>query len=286
MPDLAGLPCKAEKMNLTVVPGLVAVAFYAISSSLALHQLHDKDVSGNKPPKRIPFLLLGWAAAICHTWSLWQLMVAPTGVALGLFPIASAISLFGVLLVLVSSLYRPLEWVSIMVFPATIILLIPALFLHAGYVSQPFPHGIAAHIVLSILAYAVMTIACCQSILIMIQHRQLKRGNLRGLLRLLPPIQTMESMLFELIWGGVILLTFAIITGLFYVKNLVEQHLAHQTVLTLVAWLIFALLLGGRHFLGWRGITAGRLTVAGFIMLLVAFFGTQVIIDLIYHNPI
>lgn len=268
-------------MDLTLVTGLVAVTFYAVSSGLALRQLRD-----NRQPRKAVFLTLGWVAALCHCWSLWHIMVTPQGVALGIFPIASAITLSGALLVLFSSLYRPLEWVSLMVFPASILLLPPALFLHSGYISKPFPPGLAAHIVLSILAYATLTIATFQSILIMLQHRQLKQGDLRGLLRLLPPIQTMETMLFELLWGGVILLTLAILFGLVYVENLVAQHLAHMTVLTLVGWLIFALLLAGRHFLGWRGITAGRLTIAGFIMLMVAFFGTRVIVDLLHHTPI
>lgn len=268
-------------MTAPVAIGLIAVLFYATASGLALRQLKDK-----KPPKRTRFLVLGWIAVICHSWSLWQLIVFPDGVILGLFPVASAISLIGALLVLISCLYRPLEWVSVIVFPAAFLLLAPTLFLHTGYAPQPFPHGLAAHIILSILAYAVMTIACCQSVLITNQHRRLKQGDLRGLLRLLPPIQTMESMLFELLWGGVILLTLAIGTGFFYVKDLFSQHLAHQTILTLVAWLIFALLLAGRHFWGWRGITASRLTIAGFIMLLVAFFGTQLIVDLIHNQPI
>lgn len=266
-------------MNLTLVTGLIAVTLYAVSSGLALRQLRD-----NLQPKKILFLTLGWIAAACHCWSLWHIMVTPQGVALGIFPIASAITLSGTLLVLMSSLYRPLEWVSLMVFPASIVLLPPALFLHSGYIPKPFEPGLATHIVLSILAYATFTIATFQSILIMLQHRQLKRGNLRGLLRLLPPIQTMETMLFELIWGGIILLTSAIVFGLVYVENFVTQHLAHMTVLTLVGWLIFALLLVGRHFLGWRGITAGRLTIAGFIMLMMAFFGTKVILDLIHHQ--
>lgn len=268
-------------MTLTIITGLVAVTFYAIAAGLALRQLRD-----GVALKRRPFLLLGWIAVVSHAWSLWHIMVSPLGVNIGLFPIASAITLCGALLVLISSFYRPLELISMMVFPAAIVLLPPALFLHTGYIPHSFPHGIAAHIVLSILAYAVMTIATCQSILIMMQHRQLKQGDLRGLLRLLPPIQSMETMLFELLWTGAVLLTIAIVSGLFYVQNLIEQHLAHQTVLTLVAWLIFALLLGGRHFLGWRGITAGRLTIAGFVMLVIAFFGTQLIVDLLHNQPI
>ncbi len=264
-------------MNLTVLAGLIAVTFYAISSGLALRQLRQ-----NKAPSRIRFLAFGWLAALSHAWCLWHLMVHPQGVALGILTVASAITFCGTVLVLISSLYRPLEWVSLMAFPVSILLLPPAMLVHTSYTSAPLAPGIAAHVIMSILAYAAMTIATCQSILIMLQHHQLKQGNLRGLPSRLPPIQTMETMLFELIWTGFILLTVAIALGLIYVDNLVTQHLVHQAVLTVIAWLIFAFLLTGRHFIGWRSITAGRLTIAGFIVLIVGFFGTQAIIDLVY----
>lgn len=264
----------------SIIPGLIAILFYTVSSGLALRQLRD-----NKPPQRMRFLTLGWIAVTCHTWSLWHIMVLPDGVSLGLFPVASAISLVGALLVLISSLYRPLEWLSLMAFPASAVLLAPALFLHTGYISQPLTYGLAAHIVLSILAFAVLTLACFQSILLITQHRQLKKGHVKGLLNRLSPIQTTEAILFELIWGGVVLLAAAIVIGFFYVYDLRAQHLAHQVILTLAAWLIFSLLLAGRHLWGWRAVTAVKLTITGYMVLLVAFFGTEVIVDILHNRP-
>lgn len=264
----------------SIVSGLIAILFYVVSSGLALRQLRD-----NKPPKRVRFLTLGWLAVGCHVWSLWHIMVQPEGVSLGLFTIASAIALVGTLLVLISSFYRPLEWLSLMVFPASAILLVPALFLNNNYVSQPLTYGLAAHVVLSILAYAVLTIACFQSIWVIVQHKQLKKGLVKGPINRLSPIQTTESILFELIWSGFILLAAAIVIGFFYVYDLREQHLAHQVILTIASWLIFALLLTGRHFWGWRAVTAVKLTLIGYGVLLVAFFGTEVIVDIIHNRP-
>ena len=94
-------------------------------------------------------------------------------------------------------------------------------------------------------------------------------------------MQVMESMLFEVIWLGQILLTLAIVTGFFYVDNLFAQHLVHKTVLTLIAWVVFAILLGGRYLRGWRGRTATRFTLSGFAVLLVAFFGSQLVLEFI-----
>ncbi|HBP77000.1 MAG TPA: cytochrome C assembly protein, partial [Alcanivorax sp.] len=104
---------------------------------------------------------------------------------------------------------------------------------------------------------------------------------IRGVMRLFPPMQVMESMLFDTIWLGQSLLTLAILFGFMYVDDLFAQHLVHKTVLTLVSWVIFAVLLGGRHLRGWRGRTAVRFTLAGFAVLVVAFFGSQLVLEVI-----
>ncbi len=117
-----------------------------------------------------------------------------------------------------------------------------------------------------------------------LQDRQLKDGHIRGVMRLFPPMQVMESMLFDTIWLGQSLLTLAILFGFMYVDDLFAQHLVHKTVLTLVSWVIFAVLLGGRHLRGWRGRTAVRFTLAGFAVLVVAFFGSQLVLEVILNR--
>ncbi|MGB1219972.1 MAG: cytochrome C assembly family protein, partial [Alcanivoracaceae bacterium] len=136
----------------------------------------------------------------------------------------------------------------------------------------------------SIIGYAILALAACQALLVWLQHQQLKHGHIRGVMRFFPAIQVMEAMLFELLWSGMAFLTAAIVFGFMYVDDLFAQHLVHKTVLTLLSWLVFAVLLAGRHVLGWRGLTAIRLTLAGFILLVVAFFGSQVVLQMILQR--
>ena len=110
-----------------------------------------------------------------------------------------------------------------------------------------------------------------------IQDHQLREGHIRGIMRLFPPVQVMETMLFEAIWVGEILLTIAIASGFFYVDNLFAQHLAHKTLLSCLAWIVFGTLLWGRHFRGWRGSNAIRWTLAGFLLLMLAYFGSKLV---------
>jgi ABC-type uncharacterized transport system permease subunit len=54
---------------------------------------------------------------------------------------------------------------------------------------------------------------------------------------------------------------------------------------SIAAWMIYALLLWGRHQLGWRGYTAIRWTLAGFALLMLAYFGSKLVLELILSQP-
>jgi len=95
----------------------------------------------------------------------------------------------------------------------------------------------------------------------------------------------MESMLFELLWIGVSLLTIAIVSGFVFIDDIFAQSLVHKTVLTMIAWLLFSLLLWGHYQLGWRSQTAVRLTLAGFALLMLAFFGSKLVLELVLQRP-
>lgn len=262
-------------MTPAAIFGLIATFLYAFASVLVMRQLR-----GKAAPSRLTLMIPGALAVIAHAASLYGLIVTSEGLRLGLMPVASLVAMVGAGLVIVSSFYRPFEWTAALVFPFATLIVPASLLIRTGY-NTPLEHGIGLHVLLSITAYAVLVISACQAILLMVQHRQLKDGHIRGVMRLFPPIQVMESMLFDTIWLGEALLTLAILFGFLYVDDLFAQHLVHKTVLTLISWVIFAVLLVGRHLRGWRGRTAIRFTLAGFACLLVAFFGTQLVLEVI-----
>jgi ABC-type uncharacterized transport system permease subunit len=107
---------------------------------------------------------------------------------------------------------------------------------------------------------------------------------MQTLLAFLPPLQTMEKLLFEIIGFGLLLLTLSIASGFFFLENMFAQHLAHKTFFSLIAWAIFATLLTGRIKYGWRGITATKWTISGFIALMLAYFGTKFVLELVLQR--
>ena len=94
----------------------------------------------------------------------------------------------------------------------------------------------------------------------------------------------MESLLFELLWAGVIVLTLAIITGAVFVHDLFAQDLAHKSLFSIMSWLVFSGLLVGHYTLGWRGLTASRWTLAGCALLMLGYYGSKFVLELIFHR--
>jgi len=91
-------------------------------------------------------------------------------------------------------------------------------------------------------------------------------------------------MLFQLILVGFILLTLTLITGLWFVRDWLAQHLAHKTILSVTAWVLFGILLWGRWKFGWRGRTAIRWTLAGYLFLILAYFGSRIILEEVFNR--
>jgi ABC-type uncharacterized transport system permease subunit len=91
----------------------------------------------------------------------------------------------------------------------------------------------------------------------------------------------MERMQFEWLVAGFISLSLALVTGVLFVDNLVEQHLAHKALFTVLTWLLVAVLLWGHYRLGWRGQRAAQLTLWGYGLLVVGYAGSQFVLEVV-----
>ena len=123
-----------------------------------------------------------------------------------------------------------------------------------------------------------------QAVLLAVQDQQLKSHPPKRFIQSLPSLQAMESLLFQMLTAGLFFLTLSLLSGFFFIDDLFAQHLVHKTVLSLLAWVIFSALLLGRSLYGWRGRTAMRWTVSGFGLLLLAYFGSKLVLKLILHR--
>ena len=69
-----------------------------------------------------------------------------------------------------------------------------------------------------------------------------------------------------------------------FINDLFGQHLAHKTLLSIFAWLVFAVLIWGRWKRGWRGRVAVRMTLAGIVLLLLSYFGSKLILEVLLQR--
>jgi ABC-type uncharacterized transport system permease subunit len=139
--------------------------------------------------------------------------------------------------------------------------------------------ALSAHILLSMGAAALLFAAAVTALLLVFLDRRLRTRRLADLPSILPPLDALERVMFRLIGAGFVLLTLALITGFVFVTDLFAQHLAHKTILSLIAWVLFGVLLIGRVRYGWRGRAAVRWTLSGFAALALAYFGSKFVLE-------
>jgi ABC-type uncharacterized transport system permease subunit len=139
------------------------------------------------------------------------------------------------------------------------------------------------HLLIAILAYSLFTIASLHVLLMALLERQLHDGSLPMVLQRMPPLLTLEALLFRIIWAGFVLLTLTLVSGVAFSEELFGKaaQFNHKTVFGVLSWLIFAALLGGRHIYGWRGRIAVRWTLAGFLTLVLAYIGSKFVLEII-----
>ncbi|GLS26459.1 inner membrane protein YpjD [Marinibactrum halimedae] len=222
------------------------------------------------------------AALVAHGFGVGSQLFTEHGYNLGFFVALSLITWVVNLLVLVSGLRLPLHNLFVLLFPLSAAIVVATIAAHQPLkANTSLTPGMISHILLSILAYSLLTIAAFQSLLLAWQNHQLRNKHTMGRVRLLPPLQTMETLLFDMLWAGQLFLTISIVSGFLYLEDMFGQSLAHKTILSLFAWCLYSILLWGRHWLGWRGNSAIRWTLAGFCTLMVAYFGSKLVLEII-----
>ena len=219
-----------------------------------------------------------------HTWLLAGSMFGGDGLYLG---VGNAISLIFWLTVLIygsGSLFYRLDGLHALVMPAAAVaVMLPVVFPSTHALANTETMAFKAHLLIAMLAYSLFTIASLHVMLMAIIERRLHAGTVPSSLRSMPPLLTMESLLFRIIAAGFVLLTLTIASGVLFSEELFGKpaRFSHKTVFGVLSWLIFGALLGGRWFYGWRGRTAVRWTLAGFLTLVLAYIGSKFVLEVI-----
>lgn len=262
------------------ITNFLALALYFITGGLLWSRLiRGETVTGKI---KISVFLIAAGAIVLHALVLYGSM---TLAITGAFSLVAWVIAW---LYLFASLWRPLDNLGVIVMPLAALTILVE-WLWPGQIMPIFTSRVqAAHIVISILAYSLLSLATVQSLMLLMQEHQLRSRRVIGFVRALPPMQTMETLMFQMIGVGFALLTLTLASGAWFSENLFGQPLkfTHHMILSVVAWIVYAILIFGRWRLGWRGRTAINWTLAGFSLLVLAYFGTKFVLEVLLHRGV
>lgn len=260
---------------------IVVLACYLACAAWLASSVYRADENAARG-RRIAGLGLGTIAVVLHASLLWKSVFTKPELA---FTIAETASLIGWptgLIALLLTWTKP-RFAGIGSILMAIAGVVAATTVEgaAGYTREQQSWEIAAHIVLSTLAYALLTIAVALAIALALLDRRLRSRQPLGMLTILPSMEALESATFQALGAGFAILTLALFSGFIFVRDLFAQHLIHKTVLSCLAWIVFAVLLFGRWRFGWRGRVARNWTLSGFALLGLAYFGSKIVLETI-----
>ncbi len=256
----------------------ILILILYIASAILIY----RNPGNKKAPKLLLQLSPALAASVIHVFFLKQLIYPEHGVLiLGFFSAFCLISWLVSIQILISSLYRPLQSLGIIMFPLSGISPFLTLISPTPSPVTDDSHFIHAHILLSVIAYSLIMLSALQAIALAYQDHSIRSHHPGGFIRFLPPLHDMETLLFQMLGFGFIFLSTALMSGFFFMEDLFAQHLVHKTVLSIIGWVILAILLFGRLKFGWRGKIAIRWTLTAFVFIMLAYFGSKLVIEFI-----
>lgn len=223
---------------------------------------------------------------VLHGWLLYGSLFS-AGLNLGFSNALSAIFWLTVLIYWLTDLKHHLHSLQAFVLPPAAFFVLLQAFMPEThllpYADQPI---FKAHLVIAMLAYSLFTFAALHALLMAVAERNLHQKPTLIKLPDFPPLMTMETLLFRVITVGFVLLTLTLISGVMFSELLFHQamKLNHKNIFTMLSWLIFGGLLLGRFIYGWRGRTAIRWTLSGFVLLLLAYAGSKFVLEILLHR--
>jgi ABC-type uncharacterized transport system permease subunit len=268
-----------------LLPHTVAAIAYA---ALGFHFWNTRwRESGNQ---RVAGPMAGWeraaiaATLLVHGYGLYSALFSEAGMRFSFSFALSLMMWLAVLIYWLESFMARMEGLQPMVLPlAAVCTALPLLFPQVHLVAHASATGFKLHFLAAMMAYSLITLSALHAVFMGFTENALHRRAMRRSLASLPPLLTMESLLFRMLLAGFILLTLTVGSGVLFSEALFGKPLSldHKTLFAFASWGIFATLLVGRHVWGWRGRRALRLTLAGFALLLLAYVGSRFVAEVV-----
>lgn len=242
--------------------------------------------SGRAPGLSAPERAALAAVLALHGWLLYaDLLLAPE-LRFGFAPALSITLWLGVAIYWVESLFLHLDGFEPLILPlAALVVPLPAAFPGRAVIQHAGNPELLLHIAFGMLASGVLIIAILHVALMVFLERRLHRPGSVALKQLtaFPPLLTLERLLFRMIAVAFGLFTLTLGVGIAFSESIYGRafRFDHKTLFSVLAWITLAILLFGRHAWGWRGRTALRWAMAGFLFVMLAYVGKSLVLEVI-----
>ena len=273
---------------LQLLPHIVSSLIYAV---MGVHFWHTRWRESDRPLVTLP--MQGWergvlfGALVIQGFGLYQGLFSAGGMRFS-FSFAMSLMLWlAVLIYWLESFRSRMDGLQRMVLPlAALGALSPAVFPQLRVIAHAGAWGFQLHFLTAMLAYSLFTLSALHAIFMGFAERKLHQRAITKSLSSLPPILTMEALLFRMITVAFLLLTVALVSGVMFSEAIFGKAMVldHKTLFAFASWGIFAALLVGRRIYGWRGRIALRWTLAGFLVLLLAYMGSRFVAEVLLHR--
>jgi ABC-type uncharacterized transport system permease subunit len=259
-------------------------------------------------------------ALVAHGVLLHMTIFPAHGMYFGFALSLSSMLWLGAGIYMIESWFFPLEGLGVLVLPlAALAALTPLPFNGVRVLDYAADPLFKIHFLIANVSYGLLTIAALHAVLMLFVERRLHAARrsravggsvgaayprtqsapggdavsasgswFRSWVDALPPLLTMEKLLFRMISAGFALLTLTLVSGALFSEQLLDRafSLDHKTVFAVLSWLMFGGLVAGRHFYGWRGRTALRWVLASFVALLLAYVGSRFVLEVLLHRQV
>lgn len=270
-----------------LIPYLVVAFIYtAVAMDYWRIAKQNKPVSETQASFRLHSAMVA-LGIVLHGWLLYRDVLTLGEVNLGVYYTLSAILWLTVLIYWIADLKHALHSLQAFVLPpAALFVLMPGFAIKDYYVDTEGLSLFSLHIVIAFLAYSLFTFAALHACLMRMAERALHKKNSWLALPGFPPLMVMDALLFRVLNIGFVLLTVTLISGMLFSEEIFGKPLQfnHKTVFSIASWLIYAWLLFGRFKYGWRGKTATRWTLFGFVLLLLAYIGSRFVLHVVLNR--
>lgn len=259
----------------------VAMLLYLAASIITLLWL-----KGRMPHCKGWLFVLGIAALVVHGILLHRWIdITVAGQNLTALNMFSLITWLVSILVLSTVLSRQIEALVIFIFPLSAVSILLVMLFPARFIINTTTNPQTLfHIILAVVTTAVLSVAGLLALLLFFEERFLRYKRGKWLIQNVAPLQTMETWLFQAIGLGIVLLTIVIATSLYFYLHFIfaSPVLLQKTILAMMAWVVFSILLWGRLQWGWRGNKAIFGTLAGMVLLFIAYFGSKFLLEMLW----